>query len=63
MKRKERARAPFENEIPAYDAYGFSIAEQDVSKLPDDAQRRMMAMRRMREIVERYDAVAGKQPS
>jgi len=55
MQRKEGLKALADEEIPVYEAYGFNIAEIDVSKLPEAQQRRMAMMRRMREIVERYD--------
>jgi hypothetical protein len=44
-----------DDEIPAYEAYGYNIAEIDVSKLPEAQQQRMAQMRKMREIVARFD--------
>ena len=44
-----------DDEIPSYEAYGFNIAEIDVSKLPEDQRRRMEAMRKMREVASRFD--------
>jgi alkanesulfonate monooxygenase SsuD/methylene tetrahydromethanopterin reductase-like flavin-dependent oxidoreductase (luciferase family) len=55
MERKEKRAALSDDEIPNYEAYGFSIAEVDVSQLPEAQQRRMQMMRRMREIVNRFD--------
>ena len=43
-----------------YPAYGFNIAEVDVSNLPEAQQRRVEMMRKMREIVERHDAQAAR---
>jgi len=56
LARKERMPAMADDDIPAYPAYGYSIAEVDVSKLPAGQQRRYEQMRQMRQIVERFDA-------
>jgi alkanesulfonate monooxygenase SsuD/methylene tetrahydromethanopterin reductase-like flavin-dependent oxidoreductase (luciferase family) len=51
FKRKEYMKSLTDDEIPAYPAYGFNIAEVDISNLPEAQQRRAMAMRRMREVI------------
>jgi alkanesulfonate monooxygenase SsuD/methylene tetrahydromethanopterin reductase-like flavin-dependent oxidoreductase (luciferase family) len=51
--RKERLRALADDEIPAYPAYGLTIAEVDPATLPEANRRRQAAFRRMREIMER----------
>ena len=55
MERKKGMKTLADDEIPSYEAYGFNVAEIDVSKLPESQKRRMEMMRRMREVVERYD--------
>jgi hypothetical protein len=45
-----------DDEIPAFEAYGYSIAEIDTSKLAPGERARVEHMRRMREIVHRFDA-------
>jgi alkanesulfonate monooxygenase SsuD/methylene tetrahydromethanopterin reductase-like flavin-dependent oxidoreductase (luciferase family) len=62
LQRKERMRELREEDIPAYEPYGFSIAEFDASKLPEAQQRQMTLMRRMREIVARYDDAVKARP-
>jgi hypothetical protein len=42
-----------DGEIPAYPAYGLTVAEVDVSTLPEANRRRTLLFRKMREIVER----------
>jgi len=44
-----------DDEVPAFEAYGYNIAEVDVSKMPEEARQRMAQMRKMREIVARFD--------
>jgi hypothetical protein len=56
LARKERMPALADEEIPTYEAYGYSIAEVDVSQLPPGQQARIKQMRQMREIVNRFDA-------
>jgi alkanesulfonate monooxygenase SsuD/methylene tetrahydromethanopterin reductase-like flavin-dependent oxidoreductase (luciferase family) len=56
MRRKERQAGLSDAEIPTYAAYGYSIAEVDVSKLPGEQRRRVEQVRKMREIVARFDA-------
>jgi alkanesulfonate monooxygenase SsuD/methylene tetrahydromethanopterin reductase-like flavin-dependent oxidoreductase (luciferase family) len=51
--RKEFMRSLADDEIPSYQAYGFSVAEEDVSHLPESERRRALAMRKMREIALR----------
>jgi alkanesulfonate monooxygenase SsuD/methylene tetrahydromethanopterin reductase-like flavin-dependent oxidoreductase (luciferase family) len=55
MKRKERKAELKDDEIPAFESYGYSVAEVDTSNLPEEAQRRMKQFRKMREIVARFD--------
>lgn len=55
MQRKELMAELRDDEIPSFEAYGFSIAEVDVSSLPEAQQRRIALMRKMREIVARFD--------
>jgi hypothetical protein len=45
-----------DEEIPSYEAYGFNIAEVDVSQLPAGQRQRFEQMRKMREIVAKFDA-------
>jgi len=56
FRRKERMRELRDEEIPVYPAYGFQIAEVDVSKLPEGQRQRFEQMRKMREIINRFDA-------
>ena len=53
FKRKQFMAPLSEERIPTYLAYGATVAEQDISQLPEAQQRRALAMRRMREIVNR----------
>ena len=48
--RKERMRELADDEIPAYQAYGFNVAEVDLSNLPEANRRRAEAMQRIREV-------------
>ncbi len=50
FKRKEFMKELSDDEIPTYGAYGLSVAEVDVSTLPEANRRRALAMRRLREI-------------
>jgi len=50
FKRKEFMKPLSDEEIEAYKAYGFAIAEEDLAKMPEANRRRAEAMRRMREI-------------
>ncbi|HYB40193.1 MAG TPA: LLM class flavin-dependent oxidoreductase [Candidatus Methylomirabilis sp.] len=51
--RKDRMKALADDEIPAYPAYGLSIAQVDPATLPEANRRRQEIFRRMREIMER----------
>jgi len=53
FKRKQYLPPLPEVEIPTYAAYGATVAQQDLSKLPEANRRRAMAMQRMRQIVSR----------
>jgi alkanesulfonate monooxygenase SsuD/methylene tetrahydromethanopterin reductase-like flavin-dependent oxidoreductase (luciferase family) len=55
MRRKQRMAELRDDEIPEYEAYGFNVAEIDVSQLPEAQRRRFEAMRKMRTIVNRFD--------
>jgi hypothetical protein len=51
---RKKAMAPLaDDQIPSYPAYGLTIAEVDVSKMPEANRLRVLAMKRMREIAER----------
>jgi hypothetical protein len=42
-----------ERDIPTYEAYGLTVAEVDISKMPEANRLRYLAFRKMREIAER----------
>jgi alkanesulfonate monooxygenase SsuD/methylene tetrahydromethanopterin reductase-like flavin-dependent oxidoreductase (luciferase family) len=48
--RKERMQELADEEIPSYQAYGFNVAEVDLSTLPEANRRRAEAMQRIREV-------------
>jgi hypothetical protein len=51
---RKKALAPLaDGEIKSYPAYGLTVAEVDVSTMPEANRRRVLAMRKMREIAER----------
>jgi alkanesulfonate monooxygenase SsuD/methylene tetrahydromethanopterin reductase-like flavin-dependent oxidoreductase (luciferase family) len=51
FKRKETIREMTDDEIPAYQAYGFAINEVDISNLPEAQQRRVQRMRQFRDLL------------
>jgi alkanesulfonate monooxygenase SsuD/methylene tetrahydromethanopterin reductase-like flavin-dependent oxidoreductase (luciferase family) len=53
LARKEWMKELGEGEIAAYPAYGLTVAEVDVSTLPEANRRRTLLFRKMREIAER----------
>jgi alkanesulfonate monooxygenase SsuD/methylene tetrahydromethanopterin reductase-like flavin-dependent oxidoreductase (luciferase family) len=53
--RKAQKAQMQDEEIPTYPAYGFQIAELDVSKLPAGQRQRFEQMQKMRKIIERFD--------
>jgi alkanesulfonate monooxygenase SsuD/methylene tetrahydromethanopterin reductase-like flavin-dependent oxidoreductase (luciferase family) len=53
FRRKQAMPALADADIPSYQAYGLSIAQVDVDKLPEANRRRLEAFRKMREIAER----------
>jgi alkanesulfonate monooxygenase SsuD/methylene tetrahydromethanopterin reductase-like flavin-dependent oxidoreductase (luciferase family) len=53
LARKQSLPPLAEHEIPTYEAYGLTVAEVDVSKLPEANRRRVLTFRKMREIAER----------
>jgi alkanesulfonate monooxygenase SsuD/methylene tetrahydromethanopterin reductase-like flavin-dependent oxidoreductase (luciferase family) len=55
FQRKERMKDLTDSEIPVYEAYGFQIAEVDIDSLPEAQRRRMLAMRKMRELVAQLE--------
>ena len=51
---RKPSRPPLaEHEIPTYEAYGLTVAEVDVSTLPEANRRRVLTFRKMRDIAER----------
>ncbi len=61
LKRKELVGSLPDEDIQAFPAYGFAIAEEDISKLPEAQRRRAETMRKMRKIIEEMDAEIGVQ--
>ncbi len=53
MKRKEVMAPLADGDIPTFEAYGLLVGEIDVSNMPEANRRRILAFRKMREIVER----------
>ena len=51
FKRKEFMKSLSDDEIEAYHAYGFNIAEVDLDSMPEAQRRRALAMKQMRDIV------------
>ena len=56
--RKQYMKAPADDEIPTYPAYGNTVAEVDLATLPEANRRRAENMRRLREIVRSLGATA-----
>jgi alkanesulfonate monooxygenase SsuD/methylene tetrahydromethanopterin reductase-like flavin-dependent oxidoreductase (luciferase family) len=51
---RKKAMPPLaERDIPTYEAYGLTVAEVDLSKMPEANRLRYLAFRKMREIAER----------
>ena len=51
---RKKAMPPLaERDIPTYEAYGLTVAEVDLTKMPEANRRRYLAFRKMREIAER----------
>jgi len=51
---RKQAMPPLaERDIPTYEAYGLTVAEVDLSKMPEANRLRYLAFRKMREIAER----------
>ena len=51
---RKKAMPPLaEGDIPTYEAYGLTVAEVDLSKMPEANRLRYLAFRKMREIAER----------
>jgi len=61
LKRKELVGSLPDEDIQAFPAYGFAIAEEDISKLPEAQRHRAETMRKMRKIIEEMDAEIGVQ--
>jgi len=53
FKRKQAMPPLVESDIPTYEAYGLSVAQVDIDKLPEANRRRIETFRKMREIAER----------
>jgi hypothetical protein len=53
FERKERLKPLADADIPAYPAYGLTVAEVDLSTLPEANRQRALVFRKMREIMER----------
>ncbi|HEY8490659.1 MAG TPA: LLM class flavin-dependent oxidoreductase [Dehalococcoidia bacterium] len=62
FQRKEKLQALRDEEIPVYPAYGYNVAQVDLSQIPEGQRRRALAMRRMREILARVQPEAVNQP-
>jgi hypothetical protein len=59
FERKARKAQLKDDEIPTFPAYGFQIAEVDVSALPPGQRQRFEQMRKMRQIIDRFDEKTG----
>jgi hypothetical protein len=55
FERKAKLAQIKDEDIPTFPAYGFQIAEVDVSQLPAGQRQRFEQMRKMRKIIERFD--------
>jgi hypothetical protein len=55
FRRKTVMRAPADEEIPTYQAYGTTVAltDADIAKMPDGNRHRALAFRRIADIAER----------
>ena len=53
FKRKEAMPPMAEGDIPTYEAYGLTVAEVDLAKMPEANRRRYLTFKKMREIAER----------
>jgi alkanesulfonate monooxygenase SsuD/methylene tetrahydromethanopterin reductase-like flavin-dependent oxidoreductase (luciferase family) len=53
FERKKTMPPLAEGDIPTYEAYGLTVAEVDLSKMPEANRLRYLAFRKMREIAER----------
>jgi alkanesulfonate monooxygenase SsuD/methylene tetrahydromethanopterin reductase-like flavin-dependent oxidoreductase (luciferase family) len=53
FERKKSMPPLAERDIPTYEAYGLTVAEVDLSKMPEANRLRYLAFRKMREIAER----------
>ncbi len=53
--RKQRLQEVAEDDIKAYPAYGFQIAEVDISNLDEAQRRRILNMRRMRDAIQKVN--------
>jgi len=53
LARKQAMPPLADGEIPTYQAYGLTVAEVDIAKMPEANRRRLLAFRKMREIAER----------
>ena len=55
FKRKEYMAELGDDQIPAFPAYGHSVAEVDIDSLPEAQRERAKRMRQLREVVEQVD--------
>ena len=53
--RKEYLAAMTDDEIPTYQAYGITVAEEELATLPEARRRRVEQMRKLAEIVAEVD--------
>ena len=53
FERKDRLKPLADEDIPTYPAYGLTVAEVDLSTLPEANRQRALVFRKMREIMER----------
>jgi alkanesulfonate monooxygenase SsuD/methylene tetrahydromethanopterin reductase-like flavin-dependent oxidoreductase (luciferase family) len=60
FKRKDYMKELTDSEIPEYAAYGFNVAEVDVSSLPEAQRLRAQRMREMRDILRRVQERVGE---
>ena len=60
FERKEYLAALGDDEIPAFAAYGNTVAEDDIDSLPEAQQRRVRQMRQLKEVVAQAEATTAR---
>jgi hypothetical protein len=60
FKRKEYMKELTDGEITSYPAYGYNVAEVDLSNLPEVQRQRALRMREMRDILRRVQEKVGQ---